>query len=142
MSPRQFLFDIGPQQHRELAEFLRELGVAADGHVAALDDFFRDAARERRQAHQTTGDLGVRLALGRDRPWSVSASVPSDSQSSRQPRPCASIRTAFPFSDSHSSCARGLRGRLRLSRFSMAWVSMSSDQSRRQGGLPESLPSI
>ena len=34
------------------------------------------------------------------------------------------MRTRLPASAAHSSSARGLRGRLRFSRFSIAWVSM------------------
>jgi hypothetical protein len=30
----------------------------------------------------------------------------------------------LPVSAAHSSCARGLRGKLRFSRFSIAWVSI------------------
>src|SRR5690349_12869850 len=44
--------------------------------------------------------------------------------SSTHPRPCASTRTRLPESAAHNSSARGLRGRLRFSRFSIAWVSI------------------
>ena len=37
---RQLFFDIRPQQQRELAKLLRELRIAADLHVAALQHLF------------------------------------------------------------------------------------------------------
>ena len=58
--PRQLFFHIRLEQHGELAEFLRDLGVAANGHIATLDDFFGMRTCERGKIQQAAGDVGVR----------------------------------------------------------------------------------
>jgi hypothetical protein len=59
--PREFFFDVRLQQHRELAKLLGDFRIAANRHIAALNDFLGVSAGQRRQVHQTTGNFRVRI---------------------------------------------------------------------------------
>jgi hypothetical protein len=59
----KLLLRVGPQEQNQLAEFLGELGVATNLHVAPLHDRLGALAAERQQAEGAADDLCVRAGV-------------------------------------------------------------------------------
>jgi hypothetical protein len=100
----ELFLGIGAQQLAELLEALREFGIAADAHGAALDHCVRRRAGKRHQVHRGAFDFGIAGRMSRRLRRSE---LPSDSTTTRTPMPLTRMPKRFPARSAHSSRAAG-----------------------------------